>query len=102
MGKAENRIEAAVCNYAEQKGFLVRKYNAPGVQGVPDRIFWGHGQCFLIEFKAPGGKLSAQQDREIGKLREHGATVFVVEDISYGETLIDGALISAGVFPDER
>ena len=94
MGKAEARIEAAVNNYAEQRGFLVRKYVSPNVRGVPDRIYWGHGECFLMEFKTPNGVLSGHQEREIKRLKDHGAKVFVVDSIEAGEMFIDGAIMT--------
>ena len=100
MGKAEARIEAAVNNYAEQNGFLVRKYASLGVKGAPDRIYFGHGQCFLIEFKAPTGSLSRPQEREIQRIREHGVKVFVVDSIALGEQVIDGAKITGTVYAE--
>jgi len=87
----ESDIEKEVSEYAEDQGFLVRKYNSPCVVGVPDRIFFGHGQVFLIEFKAPEGKLSPMQKREITKIRAHGCRVFVVDNVDSGKLIIDGA-----------
>ena len=95
MGKAEARIERSVCNYAEKEGFLARKYASLGVKGAPDRIFYGHGQCFLMEFKSEGGTLSRPQEREIHRIRSHGVKVFVVNSIYDGQVIIDGA-IAAG------
>ena len=85
----EKDIEKKVCKYAEEKGFLVRKYNSPGVTGVPDRILFGHGGVFLIEFKKPEGRLSAAQRREIARIRDHGAVCFVVDSVEYGGKVID-------------
>ena len=93
MGKAENRIESAVNNYAQQQGFLTRKYNSPNVRGVPDQIYFGYGQVFLMEFKAPNGVLSGHQEREIKRLKAHGVRVFVVDSIELGEQIVDGARI---------
>ena len=91
MGKAENRIESAVTNYAEQHGFLTRKYNSPNVIGVPDQIIFGYSQVFLMEFKTPVGVLSGPQKRELKRIRDHGCKVFVVDSIKMGELIIDGA-----------
>jgi len=93
MGKKETKIENAVCEYAEEQGFLVRKYHSIGVRGGPDRILFGHGQCFLIEFKSPDGDLEPWQEREINRIREHGVKVFVMDDIKEGKLIIDGAKI---------
>ena len=88
---SEKVIEKKVCAYAEDQGFLVRKYNSPGVIGVPDRIFFGYGLCFLIEFKGPNGVLSPAQGREIERIRDHGVKVFVVNNIFEGQYIIEGA-----------
>ena len=92
MGKKENKIEQDVVDYAKSNKFLVRKYNSPGVDGGPDRIFYGHGTIFLIEFKTLEGVLSAEQTNEISRLRKHGAKVFIVSDINTGRLVIDGAI----------
>jgi len=89
----ESEIEKEVCDYAEAQGFLVRKYNSPCVVGVPDRIVFGYGQVFLIEFKAPNGKVSPMQQREIHKIRSHGCRVFIIDNIESGKLIIDGAMM---------
>jgi len=93
MGKKEHKIEQAVVDFAKERKFLVRKYNSPGVPGGPDRIFYGHGTVFLIEFKTPEGVLSAEQTNEITRLRNHGVKVFIVSDINTGKMVIDGAVM---------
>ena len=85
----EKDIEKAVCRYAEEQGFLVRKYNSDTCAGVPDRIFFGYKMVFLIEFKAPGGYVSAIQQREIKRIRDHGVVVLVVDNIQAGKAYID-------------
>jgi len=91
MGRSENAIESPVCEYAEDQGFLVRKFNSPSTIGVPDQIFFGFGTVFLIEFKSPNGRLEPYQKREINRIREHGVRVFVVGDVEFGKSIIDGA-----------
>ena len=93
MGKKENKIEQAVVDYAKDNGFLVRKYSSPGVPGGPDRIFYGHGTVFLLEFKTPSGVLSPEQKNEITRLKNHGVKVFIVSDIETGCQIIDGAVM---------
>lgn len=95
----ESDIEREVCKYAEGCGFLVRKYNSAGVVGVPDRIFFGFGLVFLIEFKTPTGRLSAMQEREIQRIRDHGVKCFVVDDVDDGKRIIDGAIRTARMHP---
>lgn len=93
MGKKEHKVEQSVVDYAKKNGFLVRKYNSPGVPGGPDRIFYGHGTVFLIEFKTPDGVLSAEQTNEIARLRSHGVKAFVVDSIEMGCQIIDGGVM---------
>ena len=88
--KSESVIESAVCKYAKEKGFYVRKFKAPGNRGVPDRIFLSpHGQWFTVEFKAPGKSTTALQDREIDLIRKNGGHCHVVNSVKYGETVIE-------------
>lgn len=95
----EADIEREVCKYAESCGFMVRKFTSPGIVGVPDRIFIGFGLVFFIEFKALGGKLSAMQEREMNRIREHGVKCFVVYDVDDGKRIIDGAIRTARMYP---
>ena len=91
--KKEGKIEQAVMDYAKDNGFLVRKYSSPGVPGGPDRILFGHGTIFLMEFKTHDGKLSAEQKNEITRLKNHGVKVFVIDDICAGKQVINGAVL---------
>ncbi|MFE1601586.1 VRR-NUC domain-containing protein [Methylobacterium sp. ID0610] len=56
---------------------------AEGVEsGHPDLIAYGRdGRLLLMEVKAPGGSLSAEQRRLIPKLRDRGFPVVVVRDV---------------------
>ena len=62
MSEKKN-VEDPCCRLAERHGYLHFKFDRPrGKKGWPDRGFWGHGgRHFLVEFKAPGGKLSKLQ-----------------------------------------
>ena len=100
MGKKEGKIEDAICDYAKDLGFEVRKVKFIAVEGCPDRMFYGHGEIFFIEVKTPTGKLRPAQVREIYKLRKAGIKVFVVDNILDGELIIDGAIMSACKEPD--
>jgi hypothetical protein len=86
----ETKIETKVKEYAEKKGWLVRKYKSPGQRFVPDRIFFGPGGwIFFIEFKAPGKKPNKGQAEEHQKLRDRGFDVFVVDNIGDGYIIVD-------------
>lgn len=90
----ESKIEKAVCDYAESKGFIRRKFTSPGRRDVPDDIFFGDNRlCFLIEFKATGQHPRPGQVREIALLRSKGHLVFVVDSVDYGKGVIDGFIM---------
>ncbi len=75
---SEATIERKACEYAKRTGFLVYKFTSPNHRGVPDRMFLFDGRTLFIEFKRPGGKTTALQDREIRILRENGFAAIVV------------------------
>jgi hypothetical protein len=89
----EKHIEAAVCRYAESKGFVQYKFSSPAHLGVPDRIFFGDLNCvFLIEFKRQGGKLTPAQEREAQRLKALAHRVYLVDDVEFGKEVIDSEL----------
>lgn len=67
---AEKNIEQAVVEWAEKRGWYVRKLTSPGKRGAFDRIFFRRGVTALIELKQPGGTLSHHQTTELSRLRE--------------------------------
>jgi hypothetical protein len=49
-----------------------------GNEGYPDRlVIWGPGRHFWIEWKAPGGRLTAAQRARIPRLRHAGEPVYI-------------------------
>jgi hypothetical protein len=86
---AESELEKKVCDYAKSKGAEVYKFTSPGRRGVPDRILLFRSMAVFIEFKAPNGKLSIKQEREIQKMKDLGQLVFVVDDEAKGKYIID-------------
>jgi len=93
---AESDIETAVCEYAEERGYLQRKLNWADRRGAPDRFF-AHPLApvpFMIEFKAPGEHVRPDQCREIRKLRDAGVTVYIVDSEYEGRMVIDAHLIN--------
>lgn len=90
----EAEIECYLDRRVRAVGGITRKFTSPGRIGVPDRIVLFNGRVEFVEVKAPGGRLSAVQVREIGRLRLHGALVTVVssrEDVdAYVEGLTSG------------
>jgi len=93
----EKQIEKAVCDYAKERGCLVYKFSSPGHAAVPDRMFiLPGGRMFMIEFKAPGKKLTAPQTRENNRLTDQGVNTYLIDDIEIGKCVIDHMLIHYG------
>lgn len=85
----ESTIEAAVCKFARNSGLIVWKLSSPGTRGVPDRMFLGEsgtggGLCVFIEFKRPGGKLTALQEKWGRDVREKGFRWEMVDTVEDG------------------
>lgn len=86
MPVLEIDIEEAVCKWAEKNGWLAAKLQWLNQTGWPDRTFIRRGWreegyiVAFIEFKKPGGRLSAKQKHWIGLLKSFGVPVSVQED----------------------
>jgi len=92
---AESDVETAVCDYAIERGFIVRKLKWADMRGAPDRYFThlnGVPRSFMIEFKAPGESVRPDQFREIRRLIEHGTRVHICDNELDGKQIIDAAL----------
>ena len=89
----EAKIEKAVVEYAEELGGEGLKLRIDGKNGYPDRTFKLPGGIeFLIEFKAPTGKLRDAQKKWIKRLRELGNRVYVVDNIREGKMIVDNEI----------
>lgn len=82
MASLESTIEKAVVRWVyENLGIQGLKLKMDGKRGFPDRTwFLPGGQIFMIEFKRPGGKLSASQRVVIEWLTGAGFKVEVHDD----------------------
>ena len=80
--RSEAALERKVCADAKEKyGIHSIKLNGRGETGWPDRVFLlGRGRVAFIEFKAPGGKLSAKQRYWLRYLQNEGYEWLVVND----------------------
>ena len=86
----EKDIEAAVCKYARDQGYLAYKFTSPQRAAVPDRLLiTPGGRVFLIEFKAPGKKPTPAQEREHERLRHQNVFVWVVDNVEHGRHVVD-------------
>lgn len=80
MGRKEHDVEDYLCRWVELYGGLPYKFTSPGRRNVPDRLcVMPGGKVFFVECKAPGKELEPGQRREIRKLRDLGATVYVID-----------------------
>ena len=74
----ESAVEALLHRLVKAAGGLSFKL-APTVKGLPDRlVVLPHGQVFLVELKAEGGRLSPAQRLLHSRLAERGVEVHVL------------------------
>ncbi len=70
----ENALERQICDFCRIRGWLPiriqagvfrsldgKRYISGAKKGTPDWVFIRRDQCMLIEAKAPGGRVSAEQ-----------------------------------------
>lgn len=86
--EGESDIESAAANYAKRRGWFVVKLMKCNISGMPDRLFHRKGFTIYIEFKAPGGQLSAQQIKRHKELRKHGIPVHVVDNLEAARAIL--------------
>lgn len=84
MAVKEREIEAHLISEIKKLGGFTRKVQWIGRRGAPDRIVFFRGVHF-IELKRPDvagstGGLSVGQRREIDKMTENGAEVWILYD----------------------
>ena len=85
----EISVEDKVCDYAEARGWLVRKVVYRGRRNAPDRWLMKNGRTVTIETKKFGKRPNIGQRREHDRLRAAGIPVFVVDTVEDGYKLID-------------
>ena len=76
----EYSVEDHLRNKCKQYDILCIKL-LPSISGIPDRILIGKGKIIFVELKAPGKKPRSDQRVWIKKLRDHGAIVYVIDNI---------------------
>jgi len=90
MKLLEKLIERTVCEYARDKGILTYKFTSPARSAVPDRMFVAPGnRIWFCEFKREGLKPTPAQEREHMRLRGHGVSVWVIDNIPDGREMVD-------------
>lgn len=79
----ESKIESKWNGIAKKNGWVVRKFKSVQNNGVPDRIYFRKGVCFMIEYKRKDIEPTLIQQKEHAILRgEGGMLVFVVDRIN--------------------
>jgi hypothetical protein len=76
----EKDIEKKWNKIAEKNGWVVRKFKSVNNNGVPDRIYFRDGVCFMIEFKRKNKEPTEVQQKEHKVLREQGGMLVLVID----------------------
>jgi hypothetical protein len=82
----ESDIQSDVVAYARSYGIIAKKLSFG--EGWPDFLFVFSGRVLFVEFKAPGETTSPLQEEIIRLLREQGATVHIVDDVSLGKRVL--------------
>jgi hypothetical protein len=89
---SEASLERAACRYAKKRGVRNVKLQG-GVVGEPDRLFLlPLGRCWLVEFKAVGGRTSPRQKIVHAEYEAIGHRVSVMNDIVGFRVVLDSKL----------
>lgn len=78
---SEGDIKAKANEWAELRGWRHVGIKLATENGWPDHIYVRRGVVRWVEWKKPGGVLSAQQKLRIQELLDHGADVRVFDNI---------------------
>ena len=88
----ESAIEAELVRRVKAVGGRTRKVRWLCRSGAPDRLIWWPGpRAAFVEVKAAGKDVDwrSPQGREITTLREDGWAVYVLNDVSQIDRIID-------------
>ena len=85
----ERKIESDVSEYAGRCGCLHLKLIMWGRVGWPDHLYLYHGRVLFIEFKRAGEQPRKIQTFIHERLRQHGFTVEVVDNVEDGRKVVD-------------
>jgi hypothetical protein len=94
MPTPEGRVKEAVRKFLKDKGvwYYQPVQNGMGVVGIPDFVCCWRGRFLAIETKAPGKRreTTANQDRVIMQIHQHGGVAVVVDDVSQLVPVFEG------------
>jgi len=91
---SESVLQKQIISEAKKRGMLALKVEAVGRRGLPDLLVISNGQTTYIEVKNPNGKgkLSELQKLMIADMKDHGAEVFVTDDIAEAIDILEKML----------
>ncbi len=84
----ERDIERPAHQFAISRGWYAEKIMRTVRRGFPDHLFVRDGLVIFIEFKRPGEEAMPQQQRRHAELREHGASVFVIDNLDEAKRVL--------------
>lgn len=86
----EKVIEKKLVDYVKAKGGHTRKWSSPANTGVPDRIICMPGGAVgFLELKRRGNVPTPKQHHEMALLKQMGATVRWVDNLSDAKLFVD-------------
>lgn len=86
--EVEGDIVSQAHAYAVLRGWFTFKVESPTMNGLPDRMYLRRGVYVWIEWKKPGGALRPQQVVRIKEMRNHGATVYVFDNLEDAKAVL--------------
>ena len=85
----EKTVESYFVRKISARGFLTLKFLST-IRGVPDRIVFGGGRCFLVELKNGGaGRLLKLQEHMFRRFAAHGFPVYVLRTREEVDQFVD-------------
>lgn len=89
----EGKVKKQVREFLRKHGiwFYQPVQNGMGVVGIPDFICCWKGHFIAIETKAPGklSHVTANQQRVLNDIREHGGLALVVDSVDSLQVVLD-------------
>jgi len=88
--REEKKLDEKIAARILARGGMYLKMDAAYFAGLPDRlVILPRGKMFFVELKSPDGVVSELQKRVHAQLRNIGARVYVVKNISDIEFILD-------------
>lgn len=78
---SEGDIKSRANEYATMRGWWHVGIKLATINGIPDHVYVRRGETRWVEWKKPGGVLSAQQQERIAELEAQRAEVRVFDNI---------------------